>query len=323
MSKLYPPIQPYRQEMLDVGDGHKIYLELTGTLTGIPVLVLHGGPGAGLSADYRRMFDPHRYHIIGIDQRGSGRSTPFATRDHNTTQHLLADIEYVRKYLGVQSWVLFGGSWGSTLALLAAIEAPETVKALVLRGIFLARAEDTEWFLSPEAGPAQVFPEHYASFYKQVDGAKTGTEISLAYADLFAQEDEIRFTQAVKAWCLWEEWISRLHHYEHEPNPDYDFHRAKSLAQLECHYINNHCFIDENYILDNIEKIAHIPGSIVHGRYDMVCKLKAAVDLSNAWENGQLMIVPDAGHSASEPSIADALVQSTDALAHFLQEQES
>lgn len=323
MSRLYPPIATYHQEMLDVAPNQQLYLELAGNPSGFPVLVLHGGPGAGLSADYRRIFDPTRYHIIGFDQRGCGRSTPYAQIADNSTEQMLADITHIRQHLKIDKWMLYGGSWGATLALLAAINQPQTVTAIVLRGVYLAREQDRDWFLHPQGGAAQIFPEHYANFHAQVSHASSAQEVAAAYSTLLHAKDDLARLSAVRAWCLWEEWISRLHHPEQEPNPCYDLHKAKTLAQLECHYLNHNCFIEENYILDNIDKIQHIPGSIIHGRYDMVCKIQSAYELTQAWSNSQLMIVPDAGHSASEPGIADAICQATDAVANFFEEEKS
>lgn len=323
MSHLYPPIQPFSSEMLDVGDGHQIYLEQTGNPDGIPVLYLHGGPGAGLCAMYRCLFDPEKYWLIGFDQRGSGQSTPFADLNNNTTQDLLADIERIRNHLGIEKWVICGGSWGATLALLAAIANPKTVKAIILRGVFLGRQQDFNWFLDTDGGAAQLFPDVYQHFADQVKDRPQGESIVDAYYRIFTQGNEISRTSAAKSWCIWEQKISQLNNSVNEQDLCQNLHRSTSLSVLECHYLKHDCFIPENYILDNIKRISSIPGTLIHGRYDMVCKLKGAYDLNQAWRNSQLLVVPESGHSNSEPLIADAVRQATDAMLKFLEEEQS
>ncbi|GAC32417.1 prolyl aminopeptidase [Paraglaciecola polaris] len=320
MSELYPAIKPFFSEMLAVSDGHSLYLEQSGNPKGIPVLFLHGGPGAGLFANYRRFFDPQKYWIIGFDQRGSGQSTPFGSVEHNTTENLLNDISQIREYLGVQQWVLFGGSWGATLALLAAIARPESVKGLVLRGSFLARAEDFAWYLDEKGGAAQLFPDYYQEFVYPVQDALATSTLVDAYYALFTGSDEIHKMAAIKAWCLWEARISRLHCKMREDDLLPDVHRGISLAKLECHYIKHQCFIEPNYILDNISKIQHIPATIIHGRYDCVCKIQGAFALNQHWPASQLTIVPESGHSANEPKISAALCLAATAMADFIKE---
>ncbi|WP_026376476.1 prolyl aminopeptidase [Aestuariibacter salexigens] len=320
MTALFPPLSINHSEMLNTDDGHSLYVETSGNPNGIPVLCLHGGPGAGMSDDYRRLFNPHLYFIIGMDQRGSGRSTPFASLENNTTAHLLADIRMLRKHLNIEQWVLFGGSWGATLALLAAIDDPVSVKAMVLRGIFLAREQDRYWFLSKEGGAAQIFTEHYQKFIEPVGEHDDVQALCEAYYQAMTCNDEVHKMAAVRAWCGWEERISRLQHPHGDPLEHDNVHRAISLALMECHYLKHHCFVSENAIINHIDKIKHIPGTIIQGRYDIVCKMEAAHTLSEHWPNSRLLIVPDAGHSASEPSIAEALVKANEAMAAFLQE---
>lgn len=322
MSELYPTIKPFFSEMLAVSDDHSLYLEQSGNPKGIPVLFLHGGPGAGLFANYRRFFDPDKYWIIGFDQRGSGQSTPFGSIKNNTTQDLLSDITQVRKHLGVQQWVLFGGSWGATLGLLAAIEHPETVKGLILRGSFLAREEDFDWYLDEKGGAAQLFPDYYQEFIHPVADKSHTTSLVDAYYDLFTGIDEVHKMAAIKAWCLWEARISKLHCKLHEDELVPDVHRGISLAILECHYIKHLCFIEPNYILKNIHKISHIPATLIHGRYDCVCKIQGAYLLNEVWSTSQLTIVPESGHSANEPKITAALCLAATAMADFIKEQE-
>ena len=321
MGHLYPPLKAYHSEMLDVGNGHSLYIEQSGNPDGIPVLYLHGGPGAGLAPIYRSLFDPNVYRIIGFDQRGCGQSLPFAEISNNTTQDSLDDIQRIRNHLNISKWMLCGGSWGTTLALLSAIQHPKTVKALVLRGVFLAREEDFDWFFDEHGGAAQLFPEHYEEFVETVKDRSSPTSIVEAFYDVLLNGDELTRIHAAKSWCMWEERISILNNSIKEQDFCQNLHRATSLAFLECHFIKNSCFIEEDYILRNIETINAIPGTIVHGRYDIVCKLQGAHKLCKAWRESQLLIVPEAGHSVSDPRISDALCHATDAMANFLNSQ--
>ncbi|WP_299080202.1 prolyl aminopeptidase [uncultured Paraglaciecola sp.] len=321
MTQLFPEIHSFKSEMLEVTDGHSIYLEQTGNPKGIPVLYLHGGPGAGIGKDYRRFFDPDKYWIIGFDQRGCGKSIPFGELEDNNSDALVEDVLRIHKYLNIDKWVLFGGSWGSTLALLVAIRQPESVIGLILRGIFLAREQDYRWFLEASGGAAQLFPEYYQDFLQPIEGSIDDISVVDAYYRIFKSDNELQKMAAVKAWCLWEARISRLHCQFDEAELVSDVHRAISLAILECHYIKHLCFIPENYILQNIHKIQHLPVSIIHGRYDCVCKIEAAYSLSQNWQNSQLSIVPESGHSASEKRITQALCSASQAMAKFWLEQ--
>ena len=322
MSEIYPAIKPFLTEMLSVSDLHTVYLEQTGNPQGTPVLYLHGGPGAGTSADYRRFFDPDKYWIIGFDQRGCGNSLPFGELKNNTSDDLLSDIHKIRQHLGIKKWLLFGGSWGSTLALLSAIDQPEYVMGLILRGVFLAREEDFDWYLAPSGGAAQLFTDYYQDFVLPVSHGLGSKGIVDAYYRLFTSDDEISKMAAVKAWCMWEARISHLHNELNEDKLVADIHRAISLAVLECHYMKHQCFIPPNFILNNIHKIKHIPGTLVHGRYDCVCKIQGAFALSDKWQNSRLTIVPESGHSAGEPKISAALCLATKAMTAFLEEQQ-
>ena len=304
--------------MLDVGQGHSLYFELSGNPKGMPVLFLHGGPGAGLPANYRRFFNPEHYWIIGFDQRGCGKSKPFASLEANTTDHLVADIEQIRHYLGISTWLIFGGSWGSTLGLVYAIQHSEAVIGLILRGAFLAREQDTEWFLCPNGGAANVFPEQYQHFAQYAREVRSPQAICDQYYDIFNHSNELQQAKALKAWYSWEERISRLVLPQTSRIDADQFHLVKSLALLECHYLKHQCFIPENYILDNLNVLADIPGTIIHGRYDMICKLEAAHSLHKGWRNSELRIVPDAGHSTLEPGVAKALCQATEQFARFM-----
>lgn len=322
MSHMYPPIKPYHTDMLDVGDGHAIYIEQSGSPKGQPVLYMHGGPGAGLSPIYRSLFDPERFRIIGFDQRGCGNSTPFLSLENNSTPNLLQDIQRIKESLNISQWVLCGGSWGATLALMAALDDPRSVQGIILRGVFLGRDQDIDWFLSPDGGPAQLFPEFYQQFVRQVDTNTSTRDILAGYYDILTKGDDIKKAAAAKAWCLWEERISQMNCSVNEADLSHNLHRVMSLAILECHFMYQRCFSGED-ILNRIKQISHIPCTIIHGRFDMVCKLEAAYTLRQAWHNSQLLIVPESGHSVSEPRIAEALCHATDAMAKFLAEEDT
>ena len=321
MSQIYPPIKPFHTERLDVGGGHELHVEHSGNPDGIPVLYLHGGPGAGLAPVYRSLFDPDKFWIIGFDQRGSGLSTPFASTKNNTTNDLLDDIQKLRVHLKIKRWMLCGGSWGATLALLSAIQHPKQVTGIILRGTFLARQTDFDWFLNADGGAAQIFPEHYASFSKVAREFEPELSLDKAYQKIFSGDNELAKAAATKAWCMWEERIATMNSSIIEQDLTTILHRATSLARLESHYIEHKCFIEENFILDNVHHINTIPGTIIHGRYDMVCKMEAAHSLRKKWRNSQLLIVPESGHSVSDPKIAEAVCHASDAMARFIKEE--
>jgi proline iminopeptidase len=322
MTSLFPSITPFKTEMLDVSDGHSVYLEQSGSPDGIPVVVLHGGPGAGIGTEYRRFFDPNKYWIIGFDQRGCGQSLPFGELNHNTSQHLVDDVLAIQQHLGIDKWLLFGGSWGSTLALLVAIAAPAKVSGMILRGVFLGREQDYQWYLDPKGGAAQLFPDYYQAFLKPVEAMLGRRSIVDAYSSVLSGSNDIQKMAAIKAWCLWEARISRLHTEYSEEDLSDNLNRAISLALLECHYIVNKCFVPENYILEHADKLAGIPGTIVHGRYDCVCKVESAYALSQAWQESQLHIIPNAGHSSAEQGVTKALCQATQAMVKFFEEKQ-
>lgn len=294
---------------LAVSDNHSIYYETRGNPNGIPVLVIHGGPGAGLSANYSDFFDLSRYFVVGFDQRGCGRSRPALDLQSNTTQHLLADIQRLRLSLNIEKWVLFGGSWGSTLALLAAIEEPKSVIALVLRGVFLAREEDFDWFLAPHIGASQIYPEAYAKFVEPIGMVNATNDVLSHYEHALLSTDVNLQQQAALSWYHWEEALA--HVQPHEPSALSNSNKSTilSLALLEWFYISNRCFIEDNKILSSMHLIAPIPGIIIHGRCDTVCKPEAAYALHQCWPKSQLKMVSGAGHSSSEPKIKSALVQ--------------
>jgi len=322
MKRLYPDVTCYQNGFIDVGNGHSLYYEQSGNPKGIPVLFIHGGPGAGLPPNYKCFFDSDRYRIIGYEQRGCGRSTPFASIEHNSTALSVADIETLRIHLNIPKWLMFGGSWGSTLSLLYAFEHATRVSGLILRGVFLARQQDRDWYLSPQGGAAQIFPEYFRQFIKGIASPISATAICEHYAATLKTDNEVLRHAALKRWYQWEERLSRitLPPGTGESTSHYPLSLVTSLATLECHFLANKCFIEEGYILDNIDKISNIPSTIIHGRYDMICKTEGAESLHKAWPSSQLQIIPDAGHSTSEPGIAYALCRATREMAKFIEE---
>lgn len=318
MQQLYPELKPYREFFLPVTHGHSLYVALCGNPEGIPVAVLHGGPGGGCGALSRRYFDPNIYHIILMDQRGAGRSLPHASLQANTTPHLISDFEALRLELGVAKWLLFGGSWGSTLALAYAQAHPAQVQGLILRGIFLGRQQDVDWVYE-EGGASRIFPDYWKVFQKPLlnTQAQATRKMVNHYYELLCGENELKRFAAAKAWATWEGSIATL-----DPNPSLvggfaDGHFALALARIECHYFVNQCFFEPNQLLENMYKISHLPGIIVHGRYDMICPSEQAFQVHERWQECQLNIVSGAGHSQSEPGIVDQLIKATQHAAKY------
>jgi proline iminopeptidase len=306
----YAEIEPYRIHRLEVDEYH-LYLEESGNPEGLPVLFLHGGPGAGSSPYHRRFFNPAGYRIVIFDQRGCGKSMPHAVLNHNTTQHLIADIERIREYLGIDRWVVFGGSWGSTLALVYAQAYPEKVLGLILRGIFLCRERDLHWFY--QEGASALYPDAWQDFIRPIRPARRH-EMIAAYHELLTGEDELIRMQAAKAWANWEGVTAALVPNRAIISHFGDPYVALALARIECHYFINHCFMRSNQLLEDAGRIAGIPGIIVHGRYDVICPLEQAWDLHQAWSDSRLRIIDRAGHAATEPGIMAALVEAADAM---------
>ena len=306
MLNLYPDIEPYARHRLAVDEPHELYLEESGNPDGIPVLVVHGGPGGGCEDYHRRFFDAERFRIILMDQRGAGRSTPLAELEGNSTGTLVQDMETIRQFLGIDRWLLFGGSWGSTLSLVYAETYPERVLGLVLRGIFLCRPRDIQWFY--QEGASRVFPDYWQDFLAPIPEAERGDMVTAYYRRL-TSANELEQIQAAKAWSIWEGRCATLHPnpkvVEHFGHP----HVAIALARIECHYFMNNAFLEPDQIVRDAGRLADIPGVIVHGRYDMVCPLDNALALHQAWPEAELHIIRDAGHSASEPAIVDALLR--------------
>ena len=316
MIKRFPDIRPYKTQFIAVTAPHQLYVEESGNPEGIPVLFIHGGPGGGTAVTDRCFFDPEKYRIILFDQRGAGRSTPHALLDNNNTAALIEDIETIRAALDIERWVVFGGSWGSTLGLLYAQQYPQLILGLILRGIFLCRDEDINWFYQDGAG--RIFPEYWQQYSQVIPESERGDMVAAFYRRLTGDNDFERMA-AAKAWSIWEGRCATLSSnnevVERFANP----HMAIAMARIEAHYFINKAFIAPNQIIDNAHLLKDIPGTIVHGRYDMVCPVNQAIALSEAWPSAKLHIIGDAGHSSSERGTTDALVRATNRLAYHLE----
>ncbi len=306
----YPPIEPNQTGYLPVGGGHTLYWEECGNPKGKPVLFLHGGPGMGLSAYQRSFFNPDLYRIILFDQRGSGKSLPFASLENNTTWDLVNDIELLREHLGVQSWVVFGGSWGSTLGLAYAIKHPDSVKGLILRGIYLCRSKEIQWYY--QDGANYFFPDIWENYVAPIPVSERGDFVKAFYKRLTSSIAGER-SAAAQAWVGWEGSTSKL---LFDPTLFADFtgdEFADSTARIECHYFVHNTFFDtDNWLVENVDAIRHIPCIMVQGRYDIPCPIEGAWDLHRAWPEAELEIIPDAGHASTESGILDALIRATD-----------
>ncbi len=313
MRELYPEIEPYRTHRLAVDDIHELHIEECGNPDGLPVVFLHGGPGAGVSPYHRRFFDPARYRIVLFDQRGSGKSTPHAELRDNTTWHLVDDIETIRKHFGIERWVVFGGSWGSTLALAYAQKHPERTIGLVLRGIFLGRLGELRWFNEVDGGASWIFPERWARYLEHIPEEERGN-MTDAYWRRLDSNDEATRLAAARAWAYWEGGSTTLVHDPHEAGNFEEPKLAISLARIEAHYFRHRIFLEPDQLLNDVERIRDIPATIVQGRYDIICPVKSAYDLATTWPQADFHVVL-AGHSAADPAIVDVLVSATDALA--------
>lgn len=311
MLSLYPDIKPYANHSLPVDDVHALHIEECGNPQGLPVVFVHGGPGAGCEPFHRRFFDPNMYRIVLFDQRGAGRSTPHAELSNNTTQHLVADMEAIRGHLGIERWVVFGGSWGSTLGLVYAETHPDRVLGLILRGIFLCLPREIQWFY--QDGASRLFPDYWEDYVKMVAVGERDDMVS-AYYRLLTGDNEIARMAAAKAWSTWEGRCSTLKPKSEVVNHFSDPRTALSLARIECHYFMNNSFLEHDQIIREARRLKDIPGVIVHGRYDVVCPIENAWRLHQAWPQAELKIIADAGHSATESGIIDALVGATRAM---------
>jgi len=310
MKQLYPKIEPYNQFDLKVSDLHTIHVEESGNINGKPVIFLHGGPGGGIEPVYRQYFDPEKWRIIVFDQRGCGQSTPHAELQENTTWDLIADIEKIRQYLEIDKWVVFGGSWGSTLSLSYAITHPDRCKALVLRGIFMIRKKEINWFY--QDGTSNIYPDAWEHYLRPIPEDERHDLVAAYYKRLTSNDDSVRI-EAAKAWSIWEASTSKLIQSEESIHAFEDAKVAEAFARIECHYFTNRGFFDtDEWLLENVDKIRHIPAVIVQGRYDVVCPMVSAWELHRAFPEADFEIVQDAGHSMTEKGIAAKLVEYTD-----------
>nr|WP_319248856.1 prolyl aminopeptidase [uncultured Celeribacter sp.] len=313
-SYLYPQIAVYDHRMLDVGDGHRLYVEQSGNPNGVPVVVFHGGPGGGCSPYMRRYFDPEIYRIILFDQRGCGKSRPFASVEANTTWHLICDIELIRETLGIERWVVFGGSWGATLGVVYAQTHPQRVLHLVLRGVFLAQQSELDWFYAGGAG--HFWPDLWAEFRDAIPVEEHGDLISAYHRRLFSGDYRTEVSYG-RIWSRWENALATIASggAAGEPAPDY----ARAFARLENHYFTHGAFLErDGQLLEDVHRMAQVPGSIVQGRFDMICPPKTAYELHRRWPGSTLQMVGLAGHALSEPGITQALVGVMDRIARVL-----
>lgn len=310
MRELYPEIEPHQQGYLKVSSVHEIYYEQSGNPDGTPVVFVHGGPGGGTEPFQRRFFDPAAYRIVLFDQRGAGKSRPAASLEDNTTWHLVSDMERLREELGIERWVVFGGSWGSTLGLAYAETHPERVRGLILRGIFLVRPKEIAWFY--QEGASFIYPDAWEAYLEPIPPEERGDLVSAYYRRLTSPDATVR-ARAARAWSVWEGSTSKL-----RPDPKLIARFggdafAETFARIECHYFAHGSFLRRpDQLLDDVERIRHIPGVIVQGRYDVVCPMVSAWDLHHHWPEAEFHVVPDAGHSAMESGTVDRLVQATD-----------
>ena len=310
MRTLYPPVEPYAEDYLKVTGPHEIHYEQVGNPRGIPAVFVHGGPGGGIVPDYRRYFDPEAYRLVLFDQRGSGKSRPHASLEANTTWDLVEDMERIRETLGIERWLVFGGSWGSTLSLAYAETYSDRVSALVLRGIFLLRPKEIRWFY--QEGASFIFPDAWENYLEPIPPEERDDLVSAYHRRLTSPDPAVR-ARAAKAWSVWEASTSKLHPDPHLIEEFAGDEFAQAFARIESHYFVNHGFFEyPEQLLDGVERIRHIPGVIVQGRYDVVCPMTTAWELHRRWPEAAFHVVGDAGHSASEPGIVDKLVEATD-----------
>jgi len=313
---LYPELTPYttdliERETLSRGHAHQIYIEQCGNPEGIPVIFLHGGPGSACQPQHRRYFNPELYRIILFDQRGCGRSQPLGELENNTTQHLVTDMETIRQQLAIEQWVIFGGSWGSTLGLYYAQQRPERVLSMILRGVFLGRQQDIDWVYAPH-GAAQFFPDNWQQLIESLDSHQQHAPLEAFMAGLLSS-DRQQQTKMAQALYNWQSMIGRLAPLKDLPALDFD--QLIAHFQIQLHFARQHCFISDHLILDKIDTIRHIPAWLIQGRYDLVCPAKQTWELHQAWPESQLNFIHLAGHAGDEAAVVDALVVATDTVA--------
>ncbi|MEK6807058.1 MAG: prolyl aminopeptidase [Pseudomonadota bacterium] len=313
MKTPYPALEPYQRQRLKVSALHELNIEESGNPQGQPIVFVHGGPGGGVEPWHRQFFNPQKYRAVLFDQRGCGKSTPHAELRENTTWDLVADMEKIRETLGIDKWAVFGGSWGSTLALAYAIAHPERVSALILRGIFLLRPEEIRWFY--QEGCNWIYPDAWEHYLQPIPEFERGDFVQAYYKRLTSADAKVR-SEAAKAWSIWEGATSKLFPSDDLVKRFGEDKFAEAFARIECHYFVNGGFFDSpNWLLENVHRIRKIPGVIVQGRYDVVCPLKSAWDLHRAWPEADLQIVADAGHAASESGILSKLIEAADRFA--------
>jgi proline iminopeptidase len=310
---LFPPIEPYARGMLAVDPRHTLYWEQSGNPRGAPVIFLHGGPGAGVNRDHRRFFDPAHYRIILFEQRGTGRSTPLGELVDNTTRHLVADIETLRRHFGVERWVVFGGSWGSTLALSYAETHPERCRALILRGIFLCRAAEIAWWLYDMR---KIFPEAWRAFVAPIPEAERGDLLAAYYRRLTHPDPSVHLP-AARTWCRYESSCATLLPGADTGYAEREDPNAFAKARIEAHYFMHETRSEDDDLIANLDRIRAIPATIVQGRYDIICPIMNADELAAAWPEAEYHVVPDAGHSAMEPGIRTRLVAASERMKRF------
>lgn len=308
MSNLFNSIRPFVSHHLQVDDLHTLYIEECGNPSGLPVVFLHGGPGAGCAPYHRCYFDPDIYRIILFDQRGCGKSVPHACLENNTSRDLVSDIEMIREHLKIDKWVVFGGSWGSTLGLLYAETHADRVSGLILRGIFLARDKDVKWFY--QQGTSRLFPDYWEKFIKPIPESERDDMVA-AYSRQLTGDNEMQQLRAAKAWSIWEGMTATLQTDDDVIESFANSHSALSIACIECHYFMHNCWLEPDQLINNIQAIRDIPGYIVHGRYDVICPVEQAWELSRAWPEAELSIIGDAGHAIVETGITRELLRAT------------
>jgi proline iminopeptidase len=313
MRDLYPPIEPYSQGKLQVSQLHRIHYEESGNPQGKPVVFLHGGPGGGITPMYRQYFNPELWRIVIFDQRGCGKSTPYAELAENTTWDLVEDIEKLRRHLEIDRWVVFGGSWGSTLALAYAQTHPDRCKGLILRGIFMLRASEIRWFY--QEGASNIYPDAWQEYLKPIPVGERNDLVAAFYRRLISEDRQVRL-EAARAWSVWEASTSKLIPSAISKSSFGRAEFAEAFARIECHYFVNKGFLkEENQLLNHVDRLSHLPGVIVQGRYDVVCPMITAWELHQAWQEAEFIVIEDAGHSISEPGIKDALIKASDRFA--------
>lgn len=317
MKILYPELQPYQIFHLDTGPSHSVYVEISGNPGGIPVVFLHGGPCSGTKPDHRRFFNPDYYQIILFDQRACGQSLPFGELEHNTTQDLIDDMERIRNYLAIEKWLVFGGSWGGALALLYAQQHTENVLGLIVRGVFLARRQDMDWFIT--AGANRIYPEQWQKLVECIPGFDSGNLVQDLWRAINCDDNTVKHKAAIE-WQAWNGQLAmgKAYQPQNQDNAEADSGTPVQQVRMELHYAVNNYFIKENQILENCGLLKTIPTVIIHGRYDLVCPIEAGVSLSKAMPHAEFIVLPNAGHIAQHEEMIDALVDATDRFAELL-----